>query len=168
MDDPGPVLLPALGAGGRECLRERAARVTGSRVHDDAWGLVHDEEVLVGVGDRELGRLDVRLRLGRHRRLDLELFPAGELVALSASPPVHEHGAGRQKPLGGGARPDVRQPGEIAVEPRSRGMRRDEPLQPWSPQCRDARGSRSARTSAASRIPTPITMKLSARLNAGQ
>ena len=168
VDDPGPVLLPALGACGRECLRERAARVTGCRVHDDAGGLVHDEEVLVGVGDRELGRLDVRLRLGRHRRLDLELFPAGELVALAASPPVHEHGAGREKPLGGAARPDVRQPGEIAVEPLSRGLAAGRAASALAPQCRDARGSRSARTSAASRIPTPITMKLSARLNAGQ
>src|SRR6478609_8264380 len=88
VDDSGPFLLPALGPRGRERLRERAARVTGSREHDDACGLVHDEEVLVGVGDRELGWLDIRLRLGRHRRLDLELFPAGKLVALAASPPV--------------------------------------------------------------------------------
>ena len=87
VDDPGPVLLPTLGACGRECLRERAARVTGCRVHDHAGGFVHDEEVLVGVGDRELGRLDVRLRLGRHRRLDLELLPTCELVALPAIRP---------------------------------------------------------------------------------
>jgi hypothetical protein len=52
----------------------------------------------------------------------------------------------------------------MPVEPLSGGLvRDDEPLQRLG-----ARGSRSASTSAASRIPTPITMKLSARLNAGQ
>ena len=63
------------------------------------------------------------------------------------------------------ARADLRQPGEEAVEPLARGLVRD-----GEPRQRSAtrRGSRSARTSAARRIATPITMKLSARLNAGQ
>ena len=98
------------------------------------------------------------------RRLDLELLPAREPVALAAELAVHANGAAREEPFRRGARAHLRQPGEIAVEPLSRGLsRNDEPLQRFG-----VRGSRSERTSAASRIPTPITMKLSARLNAGQ
>ncbi len=165
VDDARPVLLPALGPRGCERLHERAAGVPGRRVHDDAGGLVDDEEVLVVVRDRELGQRDGGLLGYRSRRLDLDLLPAGELVALAARLPVHEHGARREQPLGRGARADLRQPREVAVEPLSGGLGRDdETIQRLEP----ARGSRSARTSAARRIPTPITMKLSARLNAGQ
>ncbi len=130
---------------------------------DHARGLVDDEEMLVRVRDRELGQRHGRLRGGRRRRLDLDLLPTRELVALAARLPVHEHGAHLEQPLGRGAGSHVRQPREVAVEPLAGGLRRDdEPLQ------RLGLGSRSARTRAASRIPTPITMKLSARLKAGQ
>src|SRR5579884_3087859 len=67
-----------------EAVDERAARVPGRRVHDEAGGLVDDEEVLVLVGNRELHLL--RLDAGRRslRRLELELLPAGKAVALDA------------------------------------------------------------------------------------
>jgi hypothetical protein len=130
---------------------------------DHARGLVDDEEVLVGVRDLELGRRGQRLRRFRRRRLDLDLLATRELVALSQGLPVDENRAGGEQPLRSGPRADLGQRGEVAVEPLSSGLRRDEAL-----QCFGARGSRSARASATSRMPTPITMKLSARLNAGQ
>ena len=164
MDDPGPALLPALRSGGCERLGERAAGVAGRRMHDDAGGLVHDEEMLVGVGDRELRQRDRRLLGGRGRCRDYELLPTRELVALPARLSVDEHGAGHEEPFRRGAGAHFRQPGEIAVEPLSRGLGgNDEPVQRLG-----VRGSRSERSSAARRIPTPITMKLSARLKAGQ
>ena len=110
-------------------------------------------------GSRARGSLGSRLR-----RLDLYRLPARELVALPASLSVHENRPGREEPFRRGAGTHRRQPREMAVEPLARGLARDdEPVQGL-----DARGSRSVRRSAASRIPTPITMKLSARLNAGQ
>jgi hypothetical protein len=92
-------------------------------------------------------------------------------VALRPSLPIHEYGAGLQQALRRGPRRDLRQPREIAVEPLSRALRRDDvPLQrlggALSPP--PDRGSRSVRSNAESRIPTPITMQLSATLNAGQ
>ena len=138
--------------------------MTGRRVDDDAGGLVHDQQMLVGVRDRQLGQRDRGLLRSRSRRLDRDLLPACEPEALAVRFPVHEHGARRQEPLGRGARAHLRQPSEIAVEPLPRCLVRDgDPL-----QLLGARGSRSERTRAARRIPTPITMKLSARLNAGQ
>ena len=169
VDDPGPVLLPARGARIGESLRERATRVPGRRVYDDAGGLVDDEEMLVLVRDRELGQGDRRLRGGRSRRLDRDLLAAYELVALRPGLAVHEHGAGREEPLRSPTRSHLRQAGEMVVEPLSGGLRRDdEPLQRLGLSPRPGRGSRSVRTSAASRMPTPITMQLSATLKAGQ
>ena len=161
---PGRSSSPPVGAGERERLRERAAGVPGRRMHDDTGRLVDDEEMLVLVRDR-------RARAARRRA---PRQPAGGSIAISSPPaslwllprdcPVDEHGTRFEQPLGRAARADLRQPGEIAVEPLARGLRRDdEPLQRLG-----TRGSRSARTSAARRMPTPITMKLSARLNAGQ
>ena len=137
--------------------------MAGRRVHDDARRLVDHEEVLVGVGEREPRAEPVGcLRLSG--RLDLDLLPTDEPVALPARLPVHEHGSGREQSLRGGTRSDVGQTRQVAVEPLARGLRLDdEPFQRL-----EAPGSRSARTSAASRIPTPITMELSARLKAGQ
>jgi len=119
--------------------------------------------MLVGVGDRELRQRGRRLLGNRRGRLDLELLPTRELVALSAGLSIEEHCTDGEQPFCRSARSHLRQPGEIAVEPLSRSVGRDELFQGLG-----ARGSRSERTSAASRIATPITMKLSARLNAGQ
>jgi hypothetical protein len=162
VDDAATLLLPALGSRSGQSLCERAAGVTGRGMDDDACRLVHDEEVLVRVDDREFRRRRDPLRRHRSRRLELDLLSAREPLTLAARLSVDEHGAGLEQPLGRGARAHLRQGGEETVEPLARGLRRDdEALQRFF-------GSRSARTSAASRIPTPITMKLSARLNAGQ
>jgi hypothetical protein len=130
---------------------------------DDARRLVDNEEVFVRVGDRELGRRDVWFG-GLLRRLDLDLLAAPEPVALSAWSSVDEDGAGLEQSLCGGARADLGESREVAVESLSRGLGGDD--EPG--QCFAGGGSRSARSSAMSRIPTPMTMKLSARLNAGQ
>ncbi len=87
VDDARPVLLPARGAAAASACASVPPAWPGAGMDDDAGGLVHDEEVLVRVGDRELGRRDLRLRRGRRRRLDLDLLPARELVALAARPP---------------------------------------------------------------------------------
>jgi hypothetical protein len=136
---------------------------------DDPRGLVHDEEVLVGVGDRELGRRRSRLGGDLCGRVDLDLLPTREPVALAQRSPVDEHGARSEQPLGRGPGGDFRQRGEVAVEPLARSLRRDDvPLQRLDAGPLSRRGARSANASAATRIATPITMKLSARLNAGQ
>ena len=164
VDDARSTLLPTLGAGSGESVSKRAARVAGRGMDDDARGFVHDEKVLVRVHDRELGRRDVGSRCGGLVRLDGDLLPAHEPVALAARPAVHEDRACLEQPLGRGPRADLGQAGEVAIETLPGGLGRDdEPVQRFA-DC----GSRSARRSAASRIPTPITMKLSARLNAGQ
>jgi hypothetical protein len=77
-------------------------------MHDDTRRLVDDEEVLVGVGDRELRWRDGGLGRSRRRRLDLELLPTREPVALPARLPVHEDGARVEQSLGRGPRAHVR------------------------------------------------------------
>ena len=53
-------------------MDERAVRVTRAGVHDDACRLVDDEEVLVLVGDAEVGRfLGGRFLSRGERELDL-------------------------------------------------------------------------------------------------
>jgi hypothetical protein len=171
VDDPWTVLLPARSARRRERVGERPARVAARRMDDDARGLVDDEQVLVRVGDGELGRRNGRLGGSRSRRLNLDLLPSRELVALADRSAVDEDGTGREEPLGGRPRSDVRQRRKVPIEPLARCLRRDEvPLQRLdaAPFCRRGWGLPSARASAPTRMATPITMKLSARLNAGQ
>ena len=65
--DARPVrLLPALDVVGEQPVHERSLRVPGRGMHDDARGLVDDEEMLVLVRDREVHRL--RRERARHRR----------------------------------------------------------------------------------------------------
>ena len=87
------------------------------RVDDEPGRLVDDEQVLVLVGDPQVERL-VRARARRSRaRLELDLLPALEPVALRARDAVDEHRAGGEQALGRGARADLGQRGEEAVEP---------------------------------------------------
>jgi hypothetical protein len=164
VDDSGTALLPALRSGGGQSVRKRSAGMPGARMDDDSGGLVDYEQMLVRISDREFGRRDVWHRRDRLGRLDLDLLPASELVALPTQPAVDQYRACVEQSLGGGARTHLGEPSEVAVEPLARGFGRDdEPAQRF-----DGFGSRSARRRATSRIPTPVTMKLSARLNAGQ
>ena len=94
-------------------------------MHDDAGGLVHDEQVLVLPDDLVRGGRAVaeRHRLMRVGVVDVEDLAAAELVALAGGRPVHEHLARGDQALRAGARPQV--PGEQRVEPLALLLRRD-------------------------------------------
>ena len=159
VDDSRPLLLPARGAGERERMRERAAGVAGRRMDDDSGRLVDDEQMLVRVRDRQFRRRDIRNRRGRGPRRELDPLPTRELVALAERCPVHDDTA----PASSNRSAAPREPtsGSVASQ-------RSRRIPAASGGTSSDAHPRSARTSAARMIPTPITMKLSARLNAGQ
>ena len=141
--------------------------MTGARVHDEPGRLVDDEQVLVLVGDPELERLaPERSRHERSLVSSSSRSPPSRRWLFGRATPSTVTRAGRDQALGGAARADLGQLGDEAVEP----------LVPPPTQGRDvgrfeapgAEGPRSAATRAPSSIATPITMKLSARLKAGQ
>jgi len=159
MDDPRALRDVAACNAAEQAVDEGSGRVAGSRVDDDPSRLVDDQQMLVLEGDpeRELLRLE-RDRLGG-RRLEAQLLPALEPVALGPCLAVDERRAFGEQPLGGGAGADLGQRGEKAVEPLAGRFCRDDD----SGQLRA-----SLRRSATNKIATPITMNESARLNAGQ
>ena len=57
---------------------ERAARVARGRVHDHAGRLVHDDQVVVLVDDRQRERFGLRRRVDRLRHVDADLLPGLE------------------------------------------------------------------------------------------
>src|SRR3954469_23054300 len=127
------------------------------RMDDDARRLVHHQDVLVLPDDLERHVLALepdRRRLGNRQ---LELLAALEPVRLGLPLPVDERRALLQQPLGRPARADLGPRGDEAVEPLARGLGWDPDSQRVSPI-----------SSATNRIATPTTMKLSARLKAGQ
>ena len=102
--------------------------MAGRWVHDEAGGLVDDEQVLVGVDDSKLDLLALERRLPR--RLELDELTARKAVALGPSLPVDLHHPRGEQPLGGRARADLGQLGEEAVEPGSGCRARDATLEP--------------------------------------
>ena len=102
---PGALgLLPALDLAGEQPVDDRAVRVAGRRVHDHAGGLVHDQQVLVLVGDAQpLDRLRLEHALPALGQLERELLAACQPVALRAHGAVNEHGPGAEQTLGLGA-----------------------------------------------------------------
>jgi hypothetical protein len=124
MDDSGPVLLPAPGLSD-QAVDERPGPMARARMHDDPGRLVDDEEMLVLVGDAEVDLLALQ-RLGLLRRkLELELLPTLQSVALRSSAPVYPDRAGRQQPFGCRARADLRELGEEPVEAVARRLLRN-------------------------------------------
>ena len=105
-------------------MNQRSRCVPRRRVDDDSGRLVHDEEVLVLEGDpqREVLGLERGLRLGR---LEGDLLPAREAVALGPRLAVDERARLREQPLGRRTRAHLGQRGEEAVQPLSRGLGRD-------------------------------------------
>jgi hypothetical protein len=81
--------------------------------------------VLVFVGNDEIHllRLECARRCGR--RLELELLPALELVALRSRAAVDEHAAAAKEPFGYRARTDLGHLRQEAVEPLACRLRRD-------------------------------------------
>ena len=163
VDDPGPVVVAAGRVELEQPVHERSRRVAGARVNDEAGGLVDDEEVLVLPDDVEIHRLG-RERTARRGQLDDDVLPALEPVALRPAArrrrarrrPAISRSASPREPISGARR-------ERAVEPPASGARKRR-------VANSAGGAslRSAPASAAKRIATPTTMKVSARLNAGQ
>jgi hypothetical protein len=161
VDDAGPLRVAAGDLAG-EGVDERPARVTRTGVHDEAGRLVDHEQVLVLQHDLRLRR---RRNDGRgHGFRELDLLAACEPVALRACDTVDERPR-LDRPLRRAARAQLRR--EESVEPLARRRLGDLHRAATSSVRRGFFGARSAATRAASRIATPTTMKLSARLNAG-
>jgi len=111
---PGAPGLAAGGPAGGERLHERAAAMAGGGVHDEARGLVDDQQVRVLVDDRQRrGLARRRRRRARHRHLD-ELAAAEDL-GLARRRTVDQHRAELDPARGLRARAGVL--GEEAVEP---------------------------------------------------
>ena len=128
-------------------------------MHDEACGLVDDQQMFVLEGDPQIERLrDEALRC---RRLELDLLPFPQPVGLLPGDPVDADLAGREQPLGRSAGADLIERREEPVEAKPRRIRRDA----------DADQERGALLSESSSDPrrtaTPTTIDASARLKAG-
>ena len=161
------LVVAAAQAEGAQRGHERGPDDARSRMRDHPGGLVGDDHVVVDQGERDL-------------EPDAGLGPGGALSASSSSsissPParrsdlcagcaVDAHGPALDQALGGGARGQPGVLGQVAVEPRAGGLVvGDQLASHGSPSLRSPG---SPRTSAKIRRPTPVTMKLSARLKFG-
>jgi hypothetical protein len=93
-------------------------------------------------------------------RIDLQELPARKPMALRPCLAVHPHGAIRQQSLGLGTGGDLPQRCDEPVEPLAGSLGRYAQT--------DCQRRASPSRIAAKRMPTPTTMKVSARLKAGQ
>jgi hypothetical protein len=100
--DPRPLGVAARDAVVEQRVDERPLLLARARVDDRPGRLVDDEQVLVLIGDSEVDRLRDEGR-GRRGRLELDLLPALEPVALRAAGAVDEGRARLDQPLGRGA-----------------------------------------------------------------
>jgi hypothetical protein len=114
--------------------------VASTGVHDDARRLVHDEQMLVVMGDPEHELRD-RRPLRYRQGLERDLLPLLDPVALRAPLTVDRDRPGGQQPLGVGAGAELVERREKAVEPRPRELSGNE----------DADDRRSPRRPAAGR-----------------
>lgn len=129
---------------------------------DDARRLVDHEQVLVLERDPERHLLVLQDAWRCLRNRQLELLAALEAVALRPRRAVDERRTLREQALGRGTGSNLRQRREEAVQPLARGLGGNGETK------RSQRERVSPTSSARKRIVTPTTMKLSARLNAGQ
>jgi hypothetical protein len=160
MDDAGAV--GDLAAGDpvlEQRLHQRSARVPGGGMDDHSRRLVDDEQMLVLVRDPQLAPLRLQGDALPLPGIDLQQLSAREPVALRARFAVHPYRAGPEQALGLGARGDLRQRGKEPVEPLAGSFGRNQNVY---------RERVSPSRIAAKRMPTPTTMKVSARLKAGQ
>ena len=160
MDDSRPFGQLSSGDAPREQgVHERAARMARRGMHDEPGRLVHDQQMLVFVGDPQVALLGLERDGLRLRRVDLERLAAGQPVALGSRLAVDPNAAGREQALGLGTRRNFGQRGDESVEPLAGSVG-------W--HLEDYRERMSPSRIAAKRMLTPTTMKVSARLNAGQ
>jgi hypothetical protein len=94
MHDARAVLVAAGGPADKP-VHERSGRVARRRVDDDPGRLVHDQQLLVLVGDRQRDVLRLQLLRGALDDLDLNLFSALEPVVLRQRSAVDERGTCR-------------------------------------------------------------------------
>ena len=126
VDDPRAFrVVPTLDVVREQPVDERAPRVARRGMDDEPRRLVDDEQVLVLVGHDQLDRLRDEPARPRRGRLELQLLPAVQAVALRARASVDELGKRGQKtkgvPFVGKVNVVVRTPRglESASEPRS-------------------------------------------------
>ena len=122
MHDPGAPGIAAGAAVAREGLRERSVAVRPGRVHDDAGGLVDDDQLRILVSDDELRELAGRVDHRNGRRRDHDRLAAAQPVVLARPHPVQRDRAGLDPPLRLGARAEVLR--EELVDPFAGGLRR--------------------------------------------
>ena len=156
-----------------ERARARACRrrMPGRGMHDDPGRLVHDEQVLVLVRDpeRRAPRPRARPGPGPAPRARAPRRPSSRWLLGRASPSrsaprsSSSRSAAAREPISGSEARNrsSRSPGRLLGDDERRGVR-------GGPCGLGPAGLVSPRTSATNRIATPITMKESARLKAGQ
>jgi hypothetical protein len=142
-----------------ERVDERAALVTRGWMHDEPRRLVDDEQVLVVVGNSKLSLLCLQCRLRALTRRDLDGLAALEPVTFRDTFTVYKHRAFGEQSLSFPTGAHFGQSGDKAVDPLARSGGRNSNAY---------RGRVSPARIATKRIPTPTTMNVSARLNAGQ
>jgi hypothetical protein len=118
-------LVPAFDVVGEQSVHERLSRVSRCWMHHEPGRLVYDEQMLVFVWNDKVHLLRLERARTRGGRLELELLPTLELVALRACAPVEEHAASAQQTFGHGTRTDLGKLRKEAVEPLPCGLRRD-------------------------------------------
>ena len=101
MDDPGPLgLLPTRDRVTEQPVDERAGGMARRGVDDDPRRLVHDEQVLVLVGDAQVELFWLEGGGPPLRDLHLDQVARRETVALRLRGAVHEHALPGEETLG--------------------------------------------------------------------
>ena len=160
VDDPRPVRkFTSRDPPVEERVDERAALMTRGWMHDEPRRLVDDEQVLVVVGNSKLSLLRLQCRFRPLARRDLDGLAALETVTFRDTFAVYKDSAFGEQSLGLAAGAHLLQRSDKAVDPLSRSGGRNPNAY---------RGRVSPARIARKRIPTPTTMNVSARLNAGQ
>ena len=125
VDDAGALELAARNAVREQALHERPPSQARRRMHDDSGRLVDDEQVLVLVGDAKAQLLRLEGFGGRRAAVELDRLAAGKSEALGAATAVDADRAAREETLGLGARSDLWQRGQEAVEALAGGLVRN-------------------------------------------
>lgn len=168
MDDSRALLDASCGAVGAQGSRQRRSGSTCPGVHDESGWLVDDEQMRVLPDDVQI-ELGLDPLFGR-RQLPGDQLPTRQPVALRPPCAVDDDGAAVDQALRRSARADLLLGGEEAVQAQPVRLRRNADLgQSRSVEAPGRRrGARSPAISVPSSSMTPMTMNVSARLNAGQ
>jgi hypothetical protein len=125
VDDAGTVDRTARDSAREQALDERPASQAWRRMDDNPGRLVDDEQVLVLVGDAKAQLLRLERFRADRAAVELDRLAARKPKALGAVAAVDAHGAPREETLGLGARSDLGQRGQEAVEALAGGLVRN-------------------------------------------